>query len=508
MYLTTYLVIAFVNFLIVGVAEHMERRRIPNRTYALAVPPPQRRREMTNAFITTPIHAVLLAAFVESGLLRPTESLLTVLTTFVITFLWTEIWHYVSHRLMHWRPLHFIHCEHHKSRITGMWTSVSFSLLEKAIFSAGIIGFMAALSHAMPVSVLGLAAYYVFYFVTNTLGHANIEIRGPDYYASFMGRIFNTPSYHAMHHARYTNNYGLITPFLDRWFGTAWEDAQQVQQRAARGQPLTALNEKTGPVASDNKGGNQWQVRGLTVRIADTPEEREALINLRTYLYREVGKYTLDVPMRDQFDEKAFLIGVYEAGEPIASARVLVIDPKDEYEHDRFITWDDKYPPREQCSEISRLCVIPRARSWRAYQAVFFGIVKVLVASRRRYFIGCCTESLVNSYNHMFTLNFPGEIFRHDDLGEKAHHMFVCDFHHVIAGASQRAVVWSSLWARLGLWGLASGQVFTRESRSKRIARAVLCAAGVAFGSVATWLIETLRARRRSRMQVGVGRSS
>ena len=213
--------------------------------YAVEIPAGQSRREILNSAITTPVHALLLAVALEAGLFRPApESLPLIALTFVGTFIWTEIWHYVSHVAMHWRPLHFIHREHHRSRVTQPWTSVSFSLLEKFIFSAGIIGFMSIVSQHLEVSFYGVALYYVFYFFTNTLGHSNIEIRSENYSETVMGKIFNTPAYHAMHHARYIKNYGLITPVLDRIFGTAWPDAPKVQRRAAVCDPLKHINEK------------------------------------------------------------------------------------------------------------------------------------------------------------------------------------------------------------------------------------------------------------------------
>jgi len=52
-----------------------------------------------------------------------------------------------------------------------------------------------------------------------------------------------TPSYHALHHARYVKNYGLITPWFDRLFGTQWPDVAEVQTRAASGEPLRHLAE-------------------------------------------------------------------------------------------------------------------------------------------------------------------------------------------------------------------------------------------------------------------------
>jgi sterol desaturase/sphingolipid hydroxylase (fatty acid hydroxylase superfamily) len=145
---------------------------------------------------------------------------------------------------MHTRPLLFIHREHHRSHVIGPWSAASFSLLEKFIFSLGILGGLALVSLLHPLSAFGILAYYVLYFYTNALGHANVEIRGAAYYRGIWGHLFNTPTYHALHHARYVKNYGLMTPWLDRLFGTAWFDVAAVQARVASGRPLTRLGEK------------------------------------------------------------------------------------------------------------------------------------------------------------------------------------------------------------------------------------------------------------------------
>ncbi len=248
-YIVTLILLAIINFPFVIAVDWYVRRPNTKFVYKVEPEPGQVSREKRSAVITTPVHALLLGGFFLSGWLVPApETLPTIASTFLIVFFWTEIWHYVSHIAMHTKPLHFIHREHHKSMLTNPWTSVSFSFLEKFIFSAGIIGFVAILSHWMPISFYGIAAYYVLYFYTNTLGHANFEFRKPHYYESWLGKLFNSPSFHAMHHARYTKNYGLLTPWLDILFGTAWEDFSQVQTRAAESKPLTRLREKATPI--------------------------------------------------------------------------------------------------------------------------------------------------------------------------------------------------------------------------------------------------------------------
>jgi lathosterol oxidase len=218
------------------------------RIYSLQASQEQLREELNNSFLTSPLHSVLIGLALYSGLLKdPQETWISFVYTFLIVFVWTEIWHYFSHRAMHHKSLLWIHREHHKSKITNVISSISFSFLEKFIFSVGIILPVAALSHLIPISFYGIVAYYVFYFVTNALGHSNIEIREPGYAQTWIGKVINTPTYHAMHHARYVKNYGLITSTLDRLFNTMWEDYDKVQTRAASDQPLTKLSERLIP---------------------------------------------------------------------------------------------------------------------------------------------------------------------------------------------------------------------------------------------------------------------
>jgi Delta7-sterol 5-desaturase len=238
-------VLAVVNYPFVLGVDWYVRTRAVKPVYGVEEAPGQRAREVRNSWVTTPVHALLFVAFIGSGALRTgSETVWLAVGTFVLTFLWTEAWHYFSHVALHTRSLHFIHREHHLSRLTAAWTSVSFSMLEKLIFSFGILGTLALVSQWRYLSAFGIFAYYIMYFYTNTLGHANFEFRKPGYYNRFMGRILNSPSYHALHHARYIKNYGLITPWFDRLFGTAWEDVAAVQTRAATGSPLMRLGEK------------------------------------------------------------------------------------------------------------------------------------------------------------------------------------------------------------------------------------------------------------------------
>ena len=240
--------LAIANHLIVYVFICIYKSRKVRRIYNLQFSQEQLKEELQNSFLTSPLHACLIGIAMYIGFLQDYQTTwLNFTYTFLIVFVWTEIWHYFSHRAMHHKSLLWIHREHHKSKVTTPLTSVSFSFMEKFIFSFGIITPVAALSLVMPISFYGIIAYYLFYFITNTLGHSNMEIRDPEYAQTWIGKIINTPTYHAMHHARYVKNYGLITSTLDRLFNTMWEDYDKVQSRAASDQPLQKLSERLTP---------------------------------------------------------------------------------------------------------------------------------------------------------------------------------------------------------------------------------------------------------------------
>ncbi|HWJ91778.1 MAG TPA: sterol desaturase family protein [Flavisolibacter sp.] len=246
--------LAIANHLIVYGFILIYKSKKVRRIYNLQASQEQLKEELYNSFLTSPLHSCLIGLAMYTGFLEVQDSSwLCVAYTFVIVFVWTEIWHYFSHRAMHHKSLLWIHREHHKSKITNPLSSISFSFLEKLIFSVGILVPVAALSQIMPISFYGIVAYYLFYFITNTLGHSNIEIRDPGYAQTWIGKIINTPTYHAMHHARYVKNYGLITSTLDRMFNTMWEDYDKVQSRAAASQPLEKLSERLIPKKSFNR---------------------------------------------------------------------------------------------------------------------------------------------------------------------------------------------------------------------------------------------------------------
>lgn len=211
--------------------------------YDLPIGSEQIRREIINS-LHAPIHAVFLAGFLLMGFFRQ-GSIGSFVYSALLTTVWAEVWHYVSHRAFHIRQLHWIHVEHHKSHLNSPFTAISFSFSEKFIFDIGMLVPLAAIDRfVLGLNFYGVAGWYIGYLVINSFSHANFELKS-ERYNRFLGKLLTSTTYHALHHSRYTGNYGLGTRLLDRLFGTEWPDYEPLYDRVSRQRrPLTKLREK------------------------------------------------------------------------------------------------------------------------------------------------------------------------------------------------------------------------------------------------------------------------
>ena len=210
--------------------------------YDLPIKETQVKRELKNS-IHTPIHAFLLAILLSIGYFEGT-SLIAFTVTLMATIVWAEIWHYFSHRAFHLRSLHWIHAEHHKSRLNTPFTAISFSFSEKLIFDIGLLLPFVIFDYFFTVNFFGIATWYVFYLVINSFSHANFEFRTVKY-NQHIGKVLTTTTYHSLHHSRYTGNYGLGTRILDKVLGTEWEDYERLYDRVcSERHPLANLRER------------------------------------------------------------------------------------------------------------------------------------------------------------------------------------------------------------------------------------------------------------------------
>jgi Delta7-sterol 5-desaturase len=223
--------------------------KICERTiYDLPINDRQIRRELKNS-LHAPLHAVILAAFAYLGFFGNTSAA-AFAYSLLTTAICAEIWHYGSHRAFHLPALHWIHVEHHNSHVNSWMTAISFSFTEKLVFDLGLLGVLAVIDCFVSLNIFGIAAWYVGYLIINSFSHANFELKSENYNRR-MGKVFASTTYHSLHHARYTGNYGLGTRILDRVFKTEWDDYEPLYDRiAGEMRPLRKLREKAAPSAA------------------------------------------------------------------------------------------------------------------------------------------------------------------------------------------------------------------------------------------------------------------
>lgn len=208
--------------------------------------------------------AVLIATFryFAEPLMGPFR-LSTALWSYAWMFVGFEVWFYVTHRLLHLPRFYRFHAQHHVAQVTEPLTALSFSVVERLVLMSGGLGIHFLALQLKPGTQAGILAYMLTNYALNAFGHGNSEWLPKRFVTSWVGRVFFTPTFHALHHARYQGHYGLYTVVLDRWLGTAFDDYPLVHARARDGAGLTRIGERL-PVPSSSD-------------VPAVPEARQAL---------------------------------------------------------------------------------------------------------------------------------------------------------------------------------------------------------------------------------------
>lgn len=88
--------------------------------------------------------------------------------------------------------------------------------------------------------------------------------------------------------------------------------------------------------------------------------------------------------MIDRFDESAILIGGRRNERLVGSLRILCREPEEEWEHDRFWSWRDEFPPRRSTVDVSRLCLEWDERRIQSVVCLLRAVGYVMLELRRR----------------------------------------------------------------------------------------------------------------------------
>jgi sterol desaturase/sphingolipid hydroxylase (fatty acid hydroxylase superfamily) len=195
--------------------------------------------ELKAAVATLLFDAALFNLAIRLGWLTPAQpGQGSIAVTFLLLFVFVEVWFYLCHRALHAPALFWIHRQHHTAVIVDPLTSLSFSLLERLILVGGILLYLVLLSSFLPLAPWGLLLYGLTNYGLNVLGHTNVEVF-PDWFVrSRVGRWVVTPTYHSLHHQRFSGHFGLFTTVLDRLGGSVFADYETIHERGAKGRAV------------------------------------------------------------------------------------------------------------------------------------------------------------------------------------------------------------------------------------------------------------------------------
>jgi Delta7-sterol 5-desaturase len=190
--------------------------------------------------------AFMLMLLVKFNIVRfGSNSPINIMLTFSAFFLWIEIWFYWCHRLMHKNNLLWkVHEYHHLSEINQPLTASSFSMVEKFVFyTCGWFLLPTVVSWFNPLSTLGVGLYFAYYYASSAIAHSNTELTYSfqKHLPFGIGKCLGSATGHALHHARYDTNFGLLSSIPDRLFGTYAKDTEKVQQKVSSGESLENL---------------------------------------------------------------------------------------------------------------------------------------------------------------------------------------------------------------------------------------------------------------------------
>lgn len=229
-----------------GLGFAIERLFGQRRIFAIALPRGQYLRELRNGLVFLTLLTIAATLYVGAGWVDWSGSGVgSGLVTFGLCWFGFEAYYYLLHRAMHTRALIRVHREHHLSHINTPLTAFSTSVPECL---GWIVGYtfvpLLMTGLALPVHPLGLLAYLFYNFSGNVIGHVNCEI-----FPAIVGRrsaswLAHPIIYHALHHARYTGHYAFGASFMDRTFGSEWNDWPDLHAQVLAGSPMTSLKQR------------------------------------------------------------------------------------------------------------------------------------------------------------------------------------------------------------------------------------------------------------------------
>ena len=138
--------------------------------------------------------------------------------TVILLIVLQDTYFYWTHRAMHHPRLYrLVHKTHHASVQTSPWTAYAFSPLEALTHAV----FVPLTWMIVPMHEAAVFVFLIFMLLRNVQGHLSIELFSRGYTRSPLFGWTTTTTHHALHHQRYTTNFGLYFTVWDRLMGTS-----------------------------------------------------------------------------------------------------------------------------------------------------------------------------------------------------------------------------------------------------------------------------------------------
>ncbi|MCB9234775.1 MAG: aminotransferase class I/II-fold pyridoxal phosphate-dependent enzyme [Bacteroidia bacterium] len=128
-----------------------------------------------------------------------------------------DLYIYLTHRLLHhpWL-MKKVHKVHHLSLEASPFAAHSFHPVESLIHALAMV----IIPFILPMHPLAVLIFFAYFMAANILGHMGIELFPPWLDHTLFRKLVNSPTQHAMHHAKFRGNYGVYTNIWDLAFGT------------------------------------------------------------------------------------------------------------------------------------------------------------------------------------------------------------------------------------------------------------------------------------------------
>jgi sterol desaturase/sphingolipid hydroxylase (fatty acid hydroxylase superfamily) len=157
------------------------------------------------------------------------------LATLVLLPIFHDAYFYWTHRAMHHRALFkVVHRVHHLSTNPSPCAAYAFAPAEALVQAA----YVPLIALVMPMSDVALFLFLLFMICRNVMGHLGLELFPQSFVRSRFLGVHTTTTHHAMHHHRFTGNYGLYFTFWDRLMGTMHDRYEEEFDRITSRSPI------------------------------------------------------------------------------------------------------------------------------------------------------------------------------------------------------------------------------------------------------------------------------